>query len=725
MTRKEIDFLNSIEINYPVNKWRIEKVDIWPFLRIMLGLKLANVLRPISNQDTKNNSPGKLPTLSSLLRKNEKIDVFVLIDSFPRIKLNGSWYHRLSGPFNEEIRNKGLNVVNLEFSYHNIERFPVFDESYSITNQLKYIQNNIQINKIVHLEKYEQVKREFLLEYGEEFDFPTIEYLTTSAMYIQKLSNVFETLFLEKKTKAAFMVNYYQQNSYAFILAARRVGIPSIDIQHGNQRDICYHRWLNVPENGYNILPDYFWCWEKKDASTINNWADLTKSHQAINGGNPWIEMWKDNNQSIVDQYDQTTKQYIDENQVNILVTLQPLYGLPNWNSNIPDWVVEAIQKSPANWKWYIRYHPQMLGNYRNEMESCEAILAPYISSGKVETKKATHEPLMAILRKMTVHITAFSTCVIESMNLHVPSVTIHDRAEAYFKEELASGWVIQATDTEELLTEVQSFILKRNEKKLTLIHSDIIGLDKGLELILNSPKKVMKIVSNLNISRNHKEIYMADGRYEQIINEYESNPLSNEVFIVGKAYEELNHITKAISCYDEYISNLSNNNQKNINLKELLHLKDFCQKYNSTKEVQIVDSYINKIINKNENLKSSFLKQLLQSGRYNEIKEWKDKVEKSIDTSFYVGRALLALGDTEEGIKELLNYLEKSIQPNNQMFGQTLQRNYKASAYFYLGEANLNMHKFEDARYYFEQCNLLMRGQHEKAKAYLKMYKK
>src|SRR5690606_17307926 len=145
------------------------------------------------------------------------------------------------------------------------------------------------------------------------------------------------------------------------ILAARRVGIPSVDIQHGNQRDIFYHKWMNVPTKGYNIVPNYFWCWEKEDAEAINRWANLTSIHEAIIGGNPWIELWKNDNHPSIKKYNKLIKEFIDRDAVNILVTLQPLYGLPNWNENIPYWVIRAIKKSPDNWKWYIRYHHAMI----------------------------------------------------------------------------------------------------------------------------------------------------------------------------------------------------------------------------------------------------------------------------------------------------------------------------------------------------------------------------
>ena len=416
------EFFNNIEKNYLVNQWKISGIDIWPLIRINLGFKIVTKSRDTTSRTVEDNSPRSLPKLSNLILKNEDVDVFVLMDSFTRIKLKDSWYHRLSGPFNDEIRKKGLHVVNLEFSYHHIERFPVSDESYSITNQLNWIENHNYMGNPVYLNGYEDVKEDFLSRYGRDFEFPSIMYINTIVSYVLKLSDYFETLLLEKKTKMVLVVNYYQLNSYALILAARRVGIPSVDIQHGNQRDLFYHRWLNVPNDGYNVLPNYFWCWEQKNSTVINEWADQTGIHKAINGGNPWIELWKDESLLLVKEYDQITAQYINDDEVNIIITLQPLYGLPTWSTNIPQWIVNAIDESPDNWKWHIRYHPQMLGNYSNEMEMWEILLKPYIIKGRVETKRATEEPLMAILRKMTVHITAFSTSVTEAMHFYYNS---------------------------------------------------------------------------------------------------------------------------------------------------------------------------------------------------------------------------------------------------------------------------------------------------------------
>ncbi|EGQ27039.1 hypothetical protein HMPREF9372_0961 [Sporosarcina newyorkensis 2681] len=717
-----IEFINYIEKNYPVNQWSISGVDIWPLIRVILGFKIVTKSRNTTSPTVEDNSLGKLPNLSNLMLENENVDVFVLMDSFSRIKLKDSWYHRLSGPFNEEIRKKGLHVVNLEFSYHHIERFPVSDESYSITNQLEWIENHNYISNPVYLISYESVKKDFLTRYGKDFDFPSIIYINNITSYIFRLSIYFEALLLEKKTKAVFIVNYYQLNSHALILAARRVGIPSVDIQHGNQRDLFYHQWLNVPSEGYNVLPNYFWCWDQKDSKVINEWADQTSIHKAINGGNPWIELWKDESLLLVKEYDQITAQYISEDEVNIILTLQPLYGLPTWRTNVPVWVVSAIGESPDNWKWHIRYHPQMLGNYSNEMKMCETLLKPHIIKGKVETKRATEEPLMAILRKMTVHITAFSTSVTEAMHLQVPSITIHQQAKEFYKNEIESGWVSPVKNSEELIEAIHSLSLKKRNNNLPQVRSESIGLSNGIDHILESLAP-SNYKTDLDLSFQRKKIFLADGMYEQIINETKFESIYNEEFFIsGKAFEGLGDFTKAGCCYYDYLQGLDvYENLASASFEHLLNIKKFYKNYNIIEGFQAAEFYINQLINSNDYIKGHYFSKLFKEGQYREIIESNNKVEHTLDTHFFKGRAYLVLNEITKGIKELEKYLESCCKDRVEVLLAS-GLNYKASAHFYLGEVYLQNHYYSVAEEHFEECNQLFNGQHKKAQEYLKL---
>ncbi|MBY0123457.1 tetratricopeptide repeat protein [Bacillus sp. S/N-304-OC-R1] len=718
--QSEITFFNEIEENYPVNQWKINGVDVWPLIRIVIGFRLVTTSRPFSSQ-VYDKSDHKLPRLSTLLKKNGDVDVFVLFDSFTRVKLNDCWYNRLSGPFNEEIRRMGFNVVNLEFSSHNIERFPVFDESYSITNQINYIQESQEICNNNNLERFNEVKREFLIKFGEDFDFPTYEYLYNETSHIQKLSRMFEMLFIKKKTKLGFLINYYQKNSYAFILAARRVGIPTIDIQHGNHRDYYYHRWSNTPEKGYNILPNFFWCWDKDSATNINEWALQTNVHKAINGGNPWIELWKDGSRPFVKKYESIIKKFINDKKTNILVTLQPLYGFTNWDENIPSWLLEAIEKSPKNWRWFIRYHPSMLGIYRNEMENCESILSKLIETGKVETKQATSVPIMAILRNVDIHITGFSTSGIEAMHLGIPTITIHDQAKLFYNNLYNLGWALHAKNTDEILNGIQFLTLKNIRDQLPLYESENIGLNKGLEMVFENDNEAWG--GNDCINLMDQEMYFADGLYEQITTVCPNQFKDKDSFIVGRSYELLGQTENAAKYYRIFLKkSIEAHEQTKINMNQLLLIDKFYYKKNMSFEKELLEGYIEVLINKHENLRSSlFINIFINNDDNIQINKWKDHTGENLDAIYFSGRTLLKYGDIEQGTCVLNKYMEMLSEPNNKLQGLTLQRSYRVNAHFCLGEAYFNLNKYENAKYHFNQCNKLIRGEHGKATEYLK----
>ena len=74
------------------------------------------------------------------------------------------------------------------------------------------------------------------------------------------------------------------------IAASRLFGITSVDIQHGKQGKYqpMYSGWL-IPETGYQLLPDYFWCWGKKSSDHILSSSPKRNTHIPLIGGYLWL----------------------------------------------------------------------------------------------------------------------------------------------------------------------------------------------------------------------------------------------------------------------------------------------------------------------------------------------------------------------------------------------------------------------------------------------------
>ncbi|MEK4083227.1 hypothetical protein [Psychrobacillus sp. FSL K6-1415] len=718
-TKNDLEIISKIEELFPVSSWRMNGVDVWPWIRMKLNFELLpNAVQSAHTQASEREN-GALRELADAVESNDIIDVFVLIDSFIRIKLmDDKWYHRLTGPFHEEIQKSKLKVSNMEYSLHKVKKTPVFDESFSIENQLNYFLNSVDVNEPSYLKMFKEVK-----DYIEEnlntklscFNIGDINYETSK---IKRLSEFYEYILNIKKSKLVLIVNYYNPIAYPLILAARNIGIPTVDIQHGSQSPLIYHNWDYTPSEGYNILPNYFWCWSGREAQLINEGFKNSTVHKALAGGNPWLELWKEDKKFIVSYYDKKLEEIMEEGKVNILLTLQPKYGLIGWDDNIPHWLFATIKNSPEKWKWYIRYHPAMEGKYLNEMVQCEELLSNLIKDGKVETTFATQEPLMAILRKMDVHVTPFSSSIIEAKHIGVPSVTLHDSARIYHKEEINSTWVIEARNTKQLIKYIQQQFKRKNENKLPLYKSDSIGLAKGLGILLNNEvdPKFSPIKPLIE-----KECYLADKRYNKIVGNSSIKRELKDSFVVGKAFEAKGNILEATQLYESYWKYLKDYlDEDKISIRELLYLKQFFEKKSSEKNKIEVENFIRNLIRKFESKKTYLFRILFLSNDFKELKIWIDKVEHNLDTLFYVGRILIDNSEIEKGI-EVMNRFLNVFDSNDELHTQrTFTKEYKISVLYYIGVGFFKLNCYEEASSRFLQCIELSNDSHEGAKEHL-----
>lgn len=124
--------------------------------------------------------------------------------------------------------------------------------------------------------------------------------------------------------------------------ACRQLGVPTVDIQHGGQGPYHYltTHFTQVPEEGYAMLPDYFWCWSKANCDFIAPWfPGRARRHIALVGGNRNVAKW-------------LREGMLGLRPRVVLVTLG--YAVQNI---LPDAVVEAARRT-LEWSWLFRLHP-------------------------------------------------------------------------------------------------------------------------------------------------------------------------------------------------------------------------------------------------------------------------------------------------------------------------------------------------------------------------------
>ncbi|WYL96980.1 MAG: hypothetical protein HEQ35_27180 [Gloeotrichia echinulata IR180] len=506
---KIMETINEIEAYFPVNKWKIDEIHIWPIIRILLMFHLfensflakSKELRFFPNLGIAGNILQGIFKYSyaylSDFRKNYKFNnlnnstggVCFLTYTTCRHLINQSWYDIFCEPYIYEFEKINLSSVLIELAPKHEYRHPRHKKSIYIQPLVDYF----KINSRIFINTYKDYEFEKLqlfndfthyLESRKIIEIDTLKSILKNRLaVIRNLANYWKIFLTKLQPSLGLVVCYYGVEGMAFNLACRELNIISVDIQHGLQGELhaAYGCWNSLPPDGYELLPSFFWCWSDYEANVISKWnSQVSNWHKPIVGGNLWLNMWQDANNDIVRKYDRHVLEIknLEPDAVHILYTLQPTEYFP-----LLDWILQVIKESPPSWFWWMRLHPGMMAERQNIhrlLESCQP--------ANIEIDQATDLPLLALLRHTDVHITATSSTVIEAEFFGVPSVITHVMGTELFPHQISSKVAIPAFTHQELTEAIKTQVLKKNNLKKRQTGSSLLS-KAALECLLSDVK--------------------------------------------------------------------------------------------------------------------------------------------------------------------------------------------------------------------------------------------
>jgi hypothetical protein len=282
---------------------------------------------------------------------------------------------------------------------------------------------------------------------------------------VAKYAKFFEQVLSEIKPQWAFVVSYYNIWGMAFNLACHNLGVFSVDIQHGLQGDLhwAYGRWNNVPETGYELLPRFFWVWSDLEAEAIRGWnSRVSEWHRPTVGGNLFLDLWRSSENEIVKYFDERMgkAKRNREHLIHILYTV----GYEENEKLVT--VFNTMKQTESLCYWWLRVHP---GKVREKDVFKKLVQENGISNGEVDL--ATDLPLYALLRQMDLHLTFYSSSVLEAKDLGVPSVVAGDYGKELFSDQISSGWAFPADTPEEIILGIKTQFHNREELNKTGAH--------------------------------------------------------------------------------------------------------------------------------------------------------------------------------------------------------------------------------------------------------------
>ena len=340
--------------------------------------------------------------------------------------VDGSWRDRFSEPLMAALERRGLTSFLMQSG--DLSRLPWYRPTFAanlIAGRGYQPDKNTGIP--VELPDLKEVA-EFLRRNGVRSPSLDCEFLARTANVVAATAEEFERVMRIVKPTLAFVVTYYANLGHSFLLACRRQGTLSIDLQHCPQDGAHKaYGWSAVPKTGYASLPAIFWNWSEADAAAIRKWTSRLERpwHRSLHGGHTQLEPFLSHRVSAA-AWDRKFE-CVDAGATfdrEILVALQPIGG----HRAIWAALAEEIKAAPPSWRWWIRRHPAASALQDEEYQSLLALRVP-----NVVLEQASLLPLPALLRHMSILISLASGSAAEAAEFGVPAIFLIDDARGPF----------------------------------------------------------------------------------------------------------------------------------------------------------------------------------------------------------------------------------------------------------------------------------------------------
>lgn len=433
----------SLEEKYPVHEWKINGIHIWPAVRAFLYIELW--VETERKNATAVKAQTKSPKVIKRISHFERVIILFRFLKFLLKPLKKSQAVFASSPsYLEEFQGKKYHKYFDPWRLNNAayrDAFIVFNGKQEIsgipaqfnTGQFQYI---FQLFAKFYRRRGFQNElpgfEEFRQELSSQYDVGkrlTLEAIQEAVVSIEQHAYLFKILLRKTGAQEAISMCYYNdtREHFGLNLAAHRMGITSVDVQHGGQgiSHLAYSQFYKLPETRqYELLPSSFWCWDEASAASIQTWINEGSAKHSVRIiGHPWFQFLK---------FTQITK----ETKPIIVYSLQPFQTL------LLSQVIECIQETGNAFSWILRLHPSMQWRKDELME--------LIRINKLESAihEQTFSPLTLpeTLAQAHLHITRTSGTVIEATLMGVTTLILDsDGAQAY-KQYIAAGTAIDAS---------------------------------------------------------------------------------------------------------------------------------------------------------------------------------------------------------------------------------------------------------------------------------------
>lgn len=426
MQMNGIDILEKIkafEASHDVAAYQADGWHVWPLIRVMLGLRmfvpvpfasgrglrslLLRVARPVRQWLGYWRAKFRLAWRGAapVVTGGAPLAVFLTL-SERRVHWRGAFYEIYTDPLVDIFRSLGRDTLVWESGP---ERSPQYSPSCKIFEHLEAEARCLSIGprQLPAPAWYGALQPLFQELLGRGVPW---EEMAAPIIRLSDQATVFERWLRQVQPSLLISVCWYDPMVMAATMAARRVGVQTVELQHGVQGGghFAYAGWSRAPLGGYEVVPDVFWVWGKRAAKDLVVYNPAFTGHsEIVIGGSPWLDMWRSSSSREMGG---------GPAEKVMLLTLQ-------WD--VSPLVLEAIAQSPTEWRWLVRFHPSRSVADR----AADRLL--FLSTGHkgVEMGYPDDVPLYQLLNQCDAHLTGSSTCALEALAFGVPTIILADTA--------------------------------------------------------------------------------------------------------------------------------------------------------------------------------------------------------------------------------------------------------------------------------------------------------
>ena len=492
-----VNILNEIEKKFPVDEWKIDEIEIWPILREKIAIYLFRNTMIYNNNNKIFKKIYKIYRIfqefyiyfkvnimdkKHSVKENKNFKILISSCNIDRtLELGDKSFYDINCDTFYDIFNNNYKINTLIFEqfFNNKQNLPRYSKSKifniiilkaRILSKLTFFKVNFQLTK------YNEFK-DYVNELGIPLSLVSEKKVKTEIIFYKFLSEYLIKKIKKTNIKLVLMMCYYSAPNFALSLACNKLNIPCIDIQHGcagSSFHFMYYSWLNIPINGYKLLPTGFWCWDKEDAESIKNWKYKGFSPKIIHGGRLIRKQWLYKTGVLYNYYNGKIRPYIenkDRSKKLILITLQPGIIYPEWFKN--------IILTEKKYFWIIREH------FSSDFYQTD-FMTNLIKKENILITKSKDYPLEFLLSIIDLHVTFSSSVIIDAEYFSKQSIMLDNKNCDRYKKYIEIGCLECANNAKEFSFKVNKLL----KKKYVRVASNQDIYTNGIEQLLNLIKK-------------------------------------------------------------------------------------------------------------------------------------------------------------------------------------------------------------------------------------------